>query len=123
VRRLVPAFLIAFLLFPLAVSAKGGFSPAGGRSSGGFSASRPSAPISRPQSGTFKPLAPPARPDVASQRAGERATHTTVVQRTTVVNSGGGYASNGGSSMSWLLPAFLGYYAGGGCNRRQENNQ
>jgi hypothetical protein len=31
---------------------------------------------------------------------------------TTVYRNGGG-----GGGSSWLLPAFLGYYAGGGCNR------
>lgn len=122
-RRLLPALLIAFLLFPIAVSAKGGGGGFSSSSGGGRSFSSPS-PSFRPStpsssSGSFRSSVTPRTP-VESQRAGERASHTTIVQqRTTVVNGGGGGMS--GSILPWL---FLGYYAGGGCNRdRQAERQ
>lgn len=123
-RRLVAALLLAVTLFPITVSAKGGggFSSGGSGRSGGFSSpSRsytPSTPSSRPQAGTFSTAPSKSTPALDSHRAGERAS-SVYVHRTTVVNGGG--SSGGGSILPWL---FLGYYAGGGCNRdRQAERQ
>lgn len=123
--RWLGGLLIGLLLFPVAVSAKGGFSSSsGGRgggggyssSGGGFRSGTSPAPRTAPGAGTFKSgmPTPQARAEAKnSQAAQERASRTTVVNQTsntTVVGGGGG----GGS---WFLPAMLGYIAGGGCNR------
>lgn len=129
-KRLIPLVLIAVLMFPLTVAGKGGggggFSSSGTGRSGGFSSSSPSrsytpsTPNTRPQAGTFtsKGSGMSSQPAIDSHRAGERATSVYVHRSTTVVNNGGG-------GSSWLLPAFLGYAAGGGCNRdrRTQENQ
>lgn len=129
--RIAALALMGLFLFPLTVTAKaGGFSPGGGFSSGrssspsvspsrplGFSSGKVSPAPSSPSPRSISPSnsfqsakTPTSVPGGKEQRAGER---TVVNNNTTVVGGGGGG--------SWFIPAFLGYYAAGGCNRKEQS--